>query len=272
MVRKIAIGVAAVVVIVIALVAFYVFRPPAQASGPIQAIPIGTSAAATSAPAATAAAATSAPAAEATTGAATSAPVAAATSESATSTPAEAAAGAPVVFEIVSAESEARFLIDEVLRGNPVTVVGKTDQVAGQIAIDPSNPQNSQVGIIQVDVRALATDNEFRNRAIKNAILRTDDFEYVSFKPTAITGLPEKGAVGQSYTFQIQGDLTITDVTKPVTFDVTATAESETRLKGTATASFPYRDFNLNIPDSPSVDTVADSVRLELDFVAQPVQ
>ncbi len=127
------------------------------------------------------------------------------------------------------------------------------------------------MGIVQVNARALATDNEFRNRAIKNRILLTDAHEFITFTPTQVTGLPESGAVGQTYTFQVTGDLTVTDVTRPVTFEVTATAVSETRIEGTAATAFPYRDFELVIPDSPSVDTVADDVRLEIDFAAETI-
>src|SRR5689334_19679618 len=38
------------------------------------------------------------------------------------------------VFEIDPAASSAKFVVDEVLRGSPKTVVGTTNQVAGQIA------------------------------------------------------------------------------------------------------------------------------------------
>lgn len=181
-------------------------------------------------------------------------------------------AASPTIFEIVPTESEARFLIDEVLRGDPITVVGATDQVAGQFAVAPGDLSNVEFGVVQVNARTLATDNDFRNRAIKNRILLTDAYEFVTFTPTEIVGLPESGAVGEQYTFQVNGDLTITDVTRPVTFEVTATPLSETRIEGAATTSFLYTDFDLFIPDARSVDTVADEVRLELDFIAEAVQ
>jgi polyisoprenoid-binding protein YceI len=248
MTRRLLIGVVGAVIVIVAAGAFFLFRAPQEASAPIEAIPLATTAPAPAA--APAAEPTAAPAAE--------------------PTAAPASAAAPVLFEITQDGSEARFLIDEVLRGSPVTVVGTTNQVAGQLSIDPNDPTASQVGTIQINARTLATDNDFRNRAIKNAILRTDSFEFVTFTPTKITGLPTAGAVGESYTFQIEGDLTITDVTRPVTFEVTVTAVSNERVEGTATTEILYRDFNLTIPDSPAVDTVADSVKLELQFVALP--
>jgi len=50
-----------------------------------------------------------------------------------------------------------------------------------------------------------------------------------------------------------------------------ATASSETRIEGTAMTAFPYAEFELFIPDAPSVDTVDDLVRLELEFVAEAI-
>jgi len=173
-----------------------------------------------------------------------------------------------VVAQIVQGESEVRFIIDEVLNNAPFTVVGKTKQVAGEIAIDAQNLANTRVGVIQINARDLATDSEFRDRAIKNRILSTDQFEFVTFTPTGITGLPAAGTLGQEYTFQLTGDLTIRDVTKPVTFDVTASSPTDNRFAGTAQTTIRYADFNITIPQVPQVASVAEEVRLEIDFVA----
>jgi polyisoprenoid-binding protein YceI len=243
-----------------ALMGYSFFKEPEAASGAIEAIPIAEGAGVQ--PATT----TAAPTAE-------SSVKPAATERSAEATPAgEQMEAAPTIFAIVPAESQARFLIDEVLRGSPLTVVGSTDQVAGQLAVDPARLSTAQVGTIQVNARTLATDNEFRNRAIKNRILLTDNYEYVIFTPTEISGLPASGQIGEPYVFQIVGDLTITDVTRQVTFDVTAQPVSTTHIEGPATTAFPYADFRLSIPKVPSVDTMADEVRLEFDFVAKAVE
>lgn len=266
MVKRLLIAGALGLLLALALVAYSVFRTPEAASTPIEAIPLATTVATT--------AAVAEPAATAETAAATAATTAeepAATASSADASAASETSVASQIFEIVSAESEARFLIDEVLSGSPITVVGTTDQVAGQIAIDTSDPAATQVGTIQVNARTLATDNDFRNRAIKNAILNTDSYEYITFVPTAIDGLPTSVTVGEAFTFQMTGDLTVKDTTQTVTFDVTVTPVSETELAGTASTSILYSDFNLTIPDSPSVDTVADEVTLELEFVAEAV-
>ncbi|MGB3717378.1 MAG: YceI family protein [Candidatus Promineifilaceae bacterium] len=177
----------------------------------------------------------------------------------------------PVLFEIVQAESEARFIIDEVLRGNPKNVIGLTDQIAGEILFDAADPASAQVGTILVNARTLSTDDNRRNRAIGNQILDSDNFEFISFTPTAVTGLPASAGAGESVTFQITGDLAIRDVTNEVTFQVTVVPVSADRLEGRASTTIQRGDYGLIIPSVPFVANVGEEVLLELDFVALPV-
>ena len=172
------------------------------------------------------------------------------------------------VYEIVQAESEARFELDEDLRGERKTVVGATDQVAGQIAFGYDDLSTAEVGTIQLDARTLATDNNLRNRAINRFILETNDFEFITFEPAAVLGLPDSVEVGEAVEFTIEGNLTIRDVTSPVTFDVVATLVSEDRLEGSASATVARGDFGLQIPSVPNVANVEEEVQLAIDFVA----
>lgn len=202
---------------------------------------------------------------------------AAAPTQEAAATPAapETSASADLtLFRIVSEESEVRFKLDEDLGGNRITVTGITNQVAGDVAIDFANPANSQLGTIRINMRTLATDNEFRNRAIRSQILRTADnaFEFSDFVPTTIEGLPtESVAVGDDISFTVTGDFTINGITRPVTFDVVVTLAAQDRIEGTARAVVQRADFELNIPSVPNVANVEEEVELELDFVAAGV-
>jgi polyisoprenoid-binding protein YceI len=116
------------------------------------------------------------------------------------------------LYDIQSSASDASFTINEVLSGSPKTVVGTTDQVAGQIALDPDDTSTAQIGTILIDARTLATDDSARNQALRNFILNSNEYEYITFTPTTISGLPDSLAVGQTYPFQISGDLTIPSV------------------------------------------------------------
>ena len=240
----------------------WVLGPTLAPSAPISAIPLqleNTPTAAPVQPTATAVIATkAAPTSEAV---ATTAPTATA---EATAQP----AGGLTVFQISQDESEVRFIIFEELRGQPVDVVGRSNQVAGELAVDPADLSSAQVGVIQVNARTLVTDEDRRNQAIRNRILNTDTYEFITFTPTEVRGLNGSAAPGDTQTFQLAGDLTIRNVTQPVVFEVTVTAEAADRLKGSATATINRADFNLIIPSVPSVANVGETVKLELDFVA----
>jgi polyisoprenoid-binding protein YceI len=174
-----------------------------------------------------------------------------------------------VVFQIVEEGTEARFIIDEVLRGEPKTVIGATNNVTGEIRINLDNPAETEVGQIVIEAGTLRTDNNFRNGAIENFILQTGSYPFISFSPTVIQGLPAMAKVGDVFTFELTGDLTIREISRPVTFSVTVTAQSEAEIRGAASTTVLREDYELNIPSVPQVAGVANEVLLELDFTAR---
>jgi polyisoprenoid-binding protein YceI len=133
--------------------------------------------------------------------------------------------------------------------------------------VDLADLSTAKMGPIQVNARTLSTDSDRRNSAIRNRILFSDQFEYITFTPTQITGLSGSAQPGQSYTFQMAGDLTIKDITRPVVFDVTVEVVSEAELKGSAQAKINRADFDLNVPSVPFVANVGEEFALLLDFV-----
>lgn len=229
------------------------FQPPQEASGTIEAIPLDL--------------ATETPAAQPTD---TASP---ADTQAAAPTETEAAAGEPPaqqirIYSIDPASSQVRFELDEDLRGSRITVVGITNQVAGEFAADPGDLSTVQVGTLQINARTLQTDNNFRNRAIQNEILDTGAYEFITFTPTAVNDLPAAAAPGETVTFTIDGDLTIRDIIQPVTFTVSAAMQDDMQITGTASAVINRADFELNIPSVPNVANVEEEVELYIDFVA----
>jgi polyisoprenoid-binding protein YceI len=267
--------ISAIVVVVVAVVGGvslwnWFLGSPQTASAPIQAVPLQVtdapkgSAVQTAAPSDQATAVQSSatpPAAIAPAGTAVSG-----NQVDATSSP----SGLPV-FQISQTDSKAQFTIYEELMGQPNNVVGTTNQIAGQIGVNFNDLSTAQVGEIQIDARTLTTDSNQRNRMIQNRILNTGSFEYITFTPTQISGLSGSAKIGQPLQFQITGNLTIQDVTKPVTFNVTAQAVSNSQISGTATATVQRSDFNLQIPSVPRVANVGEQVTLQIDFVANSV-
>lgn len=185
-----------------------------------------------------------------------------------------AASGAAKTFQIVQEGTEARFYIDEVLMGSDKTVVGVTSLVEGELMVDPANPSSAQIGLIRIDVSDLTTDSNQRNGAIRRFVLQSnqEQYQYVTFEPTAIEGMPASVGVGDSFEFSVTGNLTVRDVTKAETFAVTVTVNSENELVGLGKTTIQRADYSLTIPSVPSVANVAEEVPLELEFTARAVE
>lgn len=212
----------------------------------------------------------------------TAAPTESAPADSPTTSPTTAAPSGQVeqepagrqTFTIDPAQSQARFIVNEVLFGNPNEVIGSTSEVSGAIEIDLDDPTQTTISPIQINARTLATDNRFRNRSVNRLILQSnrDEYQYITFTPTSIEGLPAAATVGETLALQVIGDLQIREVVQPVTFDVTVTADSPTQVTGLAQATVLRADFELEIPNVEGVADVTDEVRLELEFVATAPQ
>lgn len=181
---------------------------------------------------------------------------------------ADAAGSGPIIYSIDPSSSQVSFVLDEDLRGVRTTVTGVTNQIAAELALDLDDLSTATLGTLLVNVRGFATDNNFRNRAIQNEILQSAIYEFITFEPTSIEGLPESAAPGDSVQFTINGDLTVRDVTLPVTFNVDAQVVSPDQISGTASAVINRNDFQLTIPAVPNVANVEEEVELYIQFVA----
>jgi polyisoprenoid-binding protein YceI len=186
------------------------------------------------------------------------------------STTGEAEAGA-VAFVIDPAQSTAAFEIDEVLRGEPKRVVGRTSEIAGQFQVDPDDLESIEFSPIVINARTFETDSGNRDRAIRGPVIldsASDEFEFINFEVSSVEGLSGGLSEGEPLTFTITGDLTIRDTAKPVTFDVAASMVGETAIEGTAEATVLRSDYGIGIPNAPGVADVSDEVLIRLEFVA----
>lgn len=179
--------------------------------------------------------------------------------------------GSGVTFVIDGEQSTARFEIDEMLQGEDNQVVGTTNEVAGQLRFGPADLSTAEVSEILINARTFQTDSSSRDRAIRGPIVlnsASDEFELITFAPTAIEGLPESVEPGESISFTITGDLMIKGTTNEETFDVEATWDGEGQVTGTATTNVDRTDYGVEIPDVPTVADVSEEVLLALEFVA----
>lgn len=173
-------------------------------------------------------------------------------------------------YSVSAAESQAAFRIREVLRGSPFMAVGTTSAVSGEFKIIEENGvRSAQMGEIRINARTFKTDDPRRDGAIARLILKSEspENEFIVFKPKDITGLPDSLEPDTAYEFEIQGDLTISGVTKPAKFAVVAFF-NDAKISGKASAKIRRSDYNLVIPNIPFVANVDDEFEIEATLVA----
>jgi polyisoprenoid-binding protein YceI len=109
--------------------------------------------------------------------------------------PVWAGAAAAQRFTIVPAESQAIYRVEETLfrEGNRLKVaVGTTNVVRGHVTVDRTNPRNSRLGTIVVNISTFGTDSARRDRAIRERWLESARYPNAEFRPVAFSGLPAR--------------------------------------------------------------------------------
>lgn len=175
----------------------------------------------------------------------------------------------------ISTGSAVEYRIDEVLRGEDVTVIGKTDQVSGKFTVTLTDLQATQADPIMINARTLATDSGGRDNAVKRFVLNTDtpEHEFIVFAPTVFVDFPAGDFLPDTtVTGTIIGDLTISGTTNEVRFPATITHASSGAIQIVAEQAIAYERFGLTIPDVPFVADVADEITLAVSLIAEPVE
>jgi polyisoprenoid-binding protein YceI len=209
--------------------------------------------------------------------AAPAAPAAATTAEAA------GAASGPIsgqrTFVIVPEESKASYIVDEsffsgalakygIAAGNSKTT-GATQQITGQLQLNLDD-LSALLGDnrFTVQLNTLASDQDLRDQWIRDNGPHFNQFPEAAFVATAVEGAPAAYDNGQEVGFKLSGDLTVRDITKPVTFDVNAKLAGDT-LSGTATARVKLTDFGIEPPNFANTLTVEDEFTIQVDFAAK---
>ena len=175
-----------------------------------------------------------------------------------------------VKYTLVADKTTASYKVREQLakRDLPSDAIGTTQAVSGAIALAADGSIDAKNSLITVDATTLKTDSSMRDGFVGRAVLETGQYKNVTFAPTQISGLPSPLPTSGQVSFKLTGDLTIRNVTKPVTWDVTGTINGDTAT-GTATTSFKFEDFSLNQPQVPVVLSIVDNITLQLDLTLQ---
>ena len=202
----------------------------------------------------------------------TSAAAPAATAASSNASSSAASASGQQVYKIDPAQSEVHYEVNETLfQDNRLnTAIGRTKGIAGEIAVNFTQPSQSQIGDIVIDVSQFTSDESRRDNFIRHTGLQSSTYPTATFKTTSITGLPDKVAVGDDVKFTIAGDLTVKQTTKPVTWNAELKV-GDKQINGSASTQILMSDFGVGPLKLPILAT-EDQVKLVFDFVAVPAQ
>ncbi len=97
---------------------------------------------------------------------------------------------------------------------------------------------------------------------------KLNDFPTAEFVATGVEGAPASYVEGQEVQFSLPGNLTLRNITQPVTFDVTATLQGDT-ITGTAMARALLSDFGIEPPNFANTLVVGDEFTIEVQFTAR---
>lgn len=180
----------------------------------------------------------------------------------------DVASGSVYTFRVDSTQTTVAYAVDEVLLGNKQITRGATNTVDGQFQVGLKDGQPYIVmSKLQVDLRTLTSDNAMRDQALRMQWLQSNTYPYAVFVAKEVQGLPADAVQGQPYTFKVSGDMTIRNITKPVTFDITVTLNGTT-LTGEGTTQIYMKDFGFNPPEILGRFTVSDPATITIKGVA----
>ena len=182
-------------------------------------------------------------------------------------------------YVIVPEESTASYLVDEEffqgalaklgIQAGLVDVVGSTQEIEGQLQLDLDNLA-SPLGAnrFEANLASLTTDQSRRDNWIRENGPEFNTYPLAEFTATGIEGAPDNYSEGEEVQFKLVGDLTIREITQPVTFDVTASLEDDT-ITGVATAQLLLSDYGIDPPNFANTLAVEDEFEVKVEFTAR---
>lgn len=148
------------------------------------------------------------------------------------------------------------------------TVKGRFGGVEGTITGDPGDWGNASVDV-KIEAASIDTRNQDRDNHLRSAdFFEVEKYPYITFKSTKVTQTGDD-------TFDIEGELTIRDVTKPVTLNATFLGLAKDpwgneKVGFSAKAKINRKDFGLtwNAPLEAGGVLVGDEVTIQLEVQA----
>jgi polyisoprenoid-binding protein YceI len=179
-----------------------------------------------------------------------------------------AAASGETVYRIDPTQSQVGYSVSENLFGQTAhTAQGTTNGIAGDIALNATNPATSHVGQIVVNVEQLHSDNNLRDARMRQSYLDSHDFPLAYLSVLDFNGMPATIAEGTPYHFTMNSQLTVKQTPGPVSWDADATVAGG-KLTVNATAHVKMSAFGIGPISVAGLVSTGDDVTLTLKVTA----
>ena len=150
------------------------------------------------------------------------------------------------------------------------TVRGRFGGVRGEIELDPAEPEKATAEVV-IDAASVETGMPMRDKHLRSAdFFEAEKYPHLTYRVSGVHRLgPDR--------FRVDGDLTIRDVTKPVSLeaeisDLMVDSKRGTRLGISATGSIDRTAFGLRWNQSLEAGGVLVSERIKLELEITAVQ
>jgi polyisoprenoid-binding protein YceI len=170
-------------------------------------------------------------------------------------------------FVLASSGNAVRYRVRERLVGRdlPNDAVGETKSITGEIAIDSSGKVIRESSKFVVDAGTFVSDQDRRDGYVRGRLLNTEQYPDIVLVPTEVRGVNLPVPTSGTRLIEVIGDLTVRGVTRPTVWKGTAQFQ-DGRLTGSAATAFTFSDIQMEQPRVRVLLSVADTIRLEIDF------
>ena len=172
---------------------------------------------------------------------------------------------------LVTQGTLATYIVNEVLRGSPNTVVGKTDNVSGSVQFFHNDISSSKIAQVRINARTFKTDSGSRDNAVVGLIFKSHkpENEFITYKPDTVQAEKNSLAEGESTKVTFVGTLTISGKSRKAVFAGSIKRDTASTLSVQASSVVRYADYGLSVPDLSFLADVDEEVTLKINLIAK---
>jgi polyisoprenoid-binding protein YceI len=161
----------------------------------------------------------------------------------------------------------ARYRVRERLVGHdlPNDAIGETKSLTGAIEFDSKGKVIPQSSKFVLDAATFVSDKDRRDGFVRGRLLEADEYPSIVLVPTDVSGVSLPLPTSGTLPIEMIGNLTVHGVTRPTTWKGSAKFQ-DGRVTGSAATAFTFDDIQMEQPRVPVLLSVADTIRLEIDF------